>query len=197
MKFLFDLGGVFFDWDPSYFYKDIFSSKEEMDYFLTDVCNNEWNIQQDSGKLIKDAENELISQFPNYEKEILMYYRNHRKMIKKIFQPSVDILQELKSNNYLCYVLSNWYSETFIGMIDEYPFLKNFDGLIISGDCKLVKPDTKIFDLAISKFDLIPDKTVFIDDRLDNIQASQKLNFKTIHLTDPYKIKEQINELIL
>ena len=82
-------------------------------------------------------------------------------------------------------------------MIDEYPFLKNFDGLIISGDCKLVKPDTKIFDLAISKFDLIPDKTVFIDDRLDNIQASQKLNFKTIHLTDPYKIKEQINELIL
>ena len=42
-----------------------------------------------------------------------------------------------------------------------------------------------------------PDKTIFIDDRLDNIQASQKLNFKTIHLTDPYKIKEQINELIL
>ena len=24
MKFLFDLGGVFFDWDPHYFYKDVF-----------------------------------------------------------------------------------------------------------------------------------------------------------------------------
>ena len=194
MKFLFDLGGVFFDWDPAHFFKDVFSSKKEMDYFLNSICNDEWNIQQDSGKLIKDAEKELINKFPNYKKEILMYYKNHRKMIKKTFQSSIDILKELKTKNYLCYVLSNWSSETFIGMIDEYPFLKNFDGLIISGDYKLVKPDKKFFELAISKFNLIPNNTIFIDDRIDNIQASQELNFKTIHLTDPYQIKEKINE---
>ena len=79
-------------------------------------------------------------------------------------------------------------------MIDEYPFLKNFDGLIISGDYKLIKPDKKFFELAISKFNLIPNNTIFIDDRIDNIQASQELNFKAIHLTDPYQIKEKINE---
>jgi len=56
MKFLFDLGGVFFDWDPHYFYKDIFKDKEERDNFLNNICNDEWNIQQDAGRLIKDAE---------------------------------------------------------------------------------------------------------------------------------------------
>ena len=33
MKFLFDLGGVFFDWDPHYFYKDVIKNKEEETIF--------------------------------------------------------------------------------------------------------------------------------------------------------------------
>ena len=56
MKFLFDLGGVFFDWDPNHFFKDIFDKVEEREYFLTEVCNDEWNIQQDAGRTIKEAE---------------------------------------------------------------------------------------------------------------------------------------------
>ena len=52
MKFLFDLGGVFFDWNPNHFYKDIFDKNEEREYFLNEVCNDEWNIQQDAGRTI-------------------------------------------------------------------------------------------------------------------------------------------------
>ena len=196
MKFLFDLGGVFFDWDPKHFYKSIFSSKKEMNYFLTYICNNEWNIKQDAGKLIKDAENELIQKFPKYSKEIKMYYANHRKMIRKIYQSSVDKLLELKSLNYLCYVLSNWSAETFVGMKDDYPFLNEFDDLLISGENKLIKPDLAIYELAISKFKLVPEKTVFIDDNLENIVVAKKLNFKTIHLIDPNMIKEEIQKFI-
>ena len=196
MKFLFDLGGVFFDWNPKYFYKSIFSSEKEMNYFLTYICNDEWNIKQDAGKLIKDAENELIQKFPQYSKEIKMYYTNHRKMIRKIYQSSVDKLLELKSLNYLCYVLSNWSAETFVGMKDDYPFLNEFDDLLISGENKLKKPDLAIYELAISKFKLVPEKTVFIDDNFENITAAKKLNFKTIHLIDPNMIKEEIQKFI-
>ena len=57
MKFLFDLGGVFFDWDPKFFFTKIISDKEEMDFFLTKVCNDEWNLAQDSGRSIEDGEN--------------------------------------------------------------------------------------------------------------------------------------------
>ena len=70
MKFLFDLGGVFFDWDPHYFYKDVIEDKEERDYFLNNICNDEWNIQQDAGRLIKDAETDLIKTYPDYEDRI-------------------------------------------------------------------------------------------------------------------------------
>tara|TARA_B100000579_G_scaffold340032_1_gene291538 strand:+ start:9569 stop:10162 length:594 start_codon:yes stop_codon:yes gene_type:complete len=196
MKFLFDLGGIFFNWDPVHFYKDIFSSKEEMNYFLNKICNDDWNLQQDSGRTIKEAESELISYHPKYKEEIKMYYLNHRKMIKNTYKESIEALLELKSKNYFCYVLSNWSSETFLGMIDEYPFLKKFDDLIISGEVKLIKPDHRIFNLAISKFKLIPEETVFIDDRKENIESALKLNFKTIHLTNPNLIKEEIYKFL-
>ena len=93
MKFLFDLGGVFFDWDPNHFFKDIFDKVEEREYFLTEVCNDEWNIQQDAGRTIKEAEAVLIPKFPQYEKEIKMYYKNHRNMIRGTFNSSIKVLE--------------------------------------------------------------------------------------------------------
>ena len=68
MKFLFDLGGVFFDWNPKYYYKNIFNTHDELDYFLNNVCTLEWNYKQDAGRLIKEAEEELIKQYPKLHK---------------------------------------------------------------------------------------------------------------------------------
>ena len=196
MKFLFDLGGVFFDWDPHHFYQNVFDDQVERVNFLDNICNDDWNIQQDAGRLIKDAEIELVKNFPNYEKEIKLYYKNHRKMFRQIFHQSVDILNDLKEKNFKCYVLSNWSWETFEGIEKEYPFLRKFDGLIISGKEKLVKPNQDIYKLAISRFNLVPNETVFIDDKKENIEAAKKLDFLTIHLTNPKIITQEIKKFL-
>ena len=197
MKFLFDLGGVFFDWDPNHFFKNVFDDDEERKYFLTEVCNDQWNFQQDAGRSIAEAESELIPKFPHYEKEIKMYYKNHRKMIRGIFEESIEVLRQLKDKNNKCYVLSNWSAETFAGMTDDYPFLKLFDGLLISGEDKLMKPDSAIYELAINRFNLNPNETIFIDGKLENIQAAQNLKILTIHLTDPNKIEYEIDKFLI
>ena len=196
MKFLFDLGGVFFDWDPNHFYKDVFNNKQERSNFLNNICNDQWNAKQDAGRLIEDGETDLIREFPSYENEIKLYYKNHRKMFRKIFQKSVDVLIDLKNHDYECYVLSNWSWETFQGMDKEYPFLKKFDDIIISGLEKLIKPDKKIYEIAINRFNLVPEKTVFIDDKKENIEAANNLGFLTIHLTNPEIIAHNINKFI-
>ena len=178
-------------------FKDIFDKVEEREYFLNEVCNDEWNIQQDAGRTIKEAEAVLIPKFPQYEKQIKMYYQNHRKMIRGTFNSSIKVLDKLKKQNYECYVLSNWSAETFVGMTDDYPFLQLFNGLLISGEDKLMKPDAAIYELAISRFNLIPQETVFIDDRLENIEAAKKLNLKTIHLVDPNIIELKIDKFLV
>jgi len=196
MKFLFDLGGIFFDWHPKYYFINVFKSKKKMDYFLNNICNDEWNLKQDAGRKIKEAEEELISKFPKYSKEIKLYYPNHRNMIRKVYQDSVEMLFVLKQKNYLCYVLSNWSAETFIGMTNDYPFLKQFNGFLISGEVKLAKPSKEIYELAISKFKLIPEKTIFVDDRIENINTANSLGFNTVHLKNPNTIKEKLKKFI-
>lgn len=197
MKFLFDLGGVFFDWDPNYFYINVFDTEDERKYFLSEICSDSWNIKQDSGRTIIDAESELIPKFPKYEKEIKMFYKNHRKMIKGTFDLSIKVLENLKKHNYKCYVLSNWSAETFEGIVNDYPFMLKFDGLLISGEDKLIKPDSAIYELAIKRFNLVPKETVFIDDKLENVNAAKKLDFNIIHLIDPNSIESEINKFLI
>jgi FMN phosphatase YigB (HAD superfamily) len=49
----------------------------------------------------------------------------------------------------------------------------------------------------MSRFDLVPEETLFIDDREDNIQAAENLGFQTIHLTDPSTIKSDIKKFLV
>ena len=195
-KFLFDLGNVFFDWNPERILKPIFNDEERMNFFINNISFPLLDTRCDAGVTIEVAVNDAIKKFPEFEKEIKLYYPNHGNMVGGFFQKTVDVFYKIKELNYPCFVLSNWSAETYEGMEETYPFLKDFDGKIISGRDFLIKPDPAIYELAISRFDLIPDETLFIDDRLDNIEAAQKLNFQTIHLTDPSLIQKLIEPYI-
>ena len=195
-KFLFDLGNVFFDWNPERILKPIFNDDERMNFFINNISFPLLDTRCDAGVTIEVAVNDAIKKFPEFEKEIKFYYPNHGNMVGGFFQKTVDVFYKIKELNYPCFVLSNWSAETYEGMEEKYPFLKDFDGKIISGRDFLIKPDPAIYELAISRFDLIPQETLFIDDRLDNIEAAQKLNFQTIHLTDPSLIQELIDPYI-
>lgn len=195
-KFLFDLGNVFFDWNPERILKPIFNDDERMNFFINNISFPLLDTRCDAGITIEVAVNDAIKKFPEFEKEIKLYYPNHGNMVGGFFQKTVDVFYKIKELNYPCFVLSNWSAETYEGMEETYPFLKDFDGKIISGRDFLIKPDPAIYELAISRFNLIPEETLFIDDRLDNIEAAQKLNFQTIHLTDPSLIQELIDPYI-
>ena len=117
-------------------------------------------------------------------------------MIKGTYPEAIKVLEKLKSQNLECFVISNWSSETFVGMVDDFPFLELFDGLLISGEEKLIKPDPKIFKLAINRFNLNPKNCVFIDDKLENVNVARHLDFKIIHLKNPFTIDADINNFL-
>ena len=196
-KYLFDLGNVFFDWNPRRVLKEIIPDEELLNKFLSEVAFPHLDMRCDAGVKIDTAVKEAVEKFPEFENEINLYYPNHRNMVNGSYQDTIDVFQKIKSYGFPCYVLSNWSDETYEGMEDEYPFLKEFDDKIISGREFLVKPDPQIYKLAMSRFDLVPEETLFIDDREDNIQAAENLGFQTIHLTDPSTIKSDIKKFLV
>lgn len=191
---IFDFGGVLVDWNPRYVYKDYFQDDEKMEWFLENICTDDWNIEQDRGRNLEEATELLVGIYPEWEKEIRMYYGQWETMLKDAIHETVEILLELKKK-YKMYGLTNWSAETFPIALDRFEFFQVFDGILVSGKEKLIKPDEQIFERMMSKFHLKPENCLFIDDNLKNVEASRKFGIQTIHFISPEDLREKLVEI--
>lgn len=67
-----------------------------------------------------------------------------------------------------------------------------FKGIVVSGIEKESKPDPVLFEILIRRYGLDPEKTVFTDDSLPNIETARQLGFQAIHFETPEKLKEEL-----
>lgn len=179
---VFDFGGVLMDWDPRYFFRTYFNDDEKMEWFLKNIAKDEWNIEQDRGRTLKEGTELLVMQHPEWEKEIRAYYDNWTVMLKSDIPKNVAILRKLKGK-YDLYGLTNWSAETFPYALENYDFFRLFEGkIVVSGTEKLIKPDKEIFELLLNRYNLKSEDSVFIDDNVKNIATAKNLGFETVHI---------------
>ena len=194
---IFDLGAVLIDWNPRYLYRQLFESEEGMEHFLEKVCTPAWNEEQDGGREIRVAEALLIDQFPEYKAEILAFYGRWPEMLGGDISGTVTILEDLKSRGqHGLYALTNWSAETWPKAVERFDFLNWFDGILVSGQEKMRKPDPRIYAAICEKYKLHPAHTLFIDDNQRNIQAAQNFGLQTIHFTTAETLAEELNKLL-
>lgn len=193
---IFDFGGVLVDWNPAYLYSKVFADKEEMDYFLNEICTTEWNSKQDAGRSLAEATEELLVKFPKYSNQIEMFYGNWQAMLGGAINENVALLKPLKEK-YKLYGLTNWSAETLPEAFNIFPFFQEFEGVVVSGAEKLVKPDAQIYKVLLSRYKLKASECLFIDDNKDNIEAAEILGFHTIHFTRGVNLENELQQLIL
>ena len=156
---IFDLGGVLIDWNPRYVYRHIFDTEEKIDWFFENICTNEWNENQDAGRSLQEATEELVAKYPEYEKEVRAYYDRWEEMLGGPINETVEILRSLKdAEKYNMYALTNWSAETFPVALERYDFLQWFDGIVMSGEEKTRKPFADIYQILLTRFNVDPSK---------------------------------------
>lgn len=194
---IFDLGGVLVDWNPEYLYAKIFKDDpEKMDWFLSTVCTPDWNMEQDAGRTFEDATQLLVKEYPEYKKEIAAFYDRWGEMIKDQIHGTVLILKTLKElNEVKLYALTNWSIQTFPIAKQRFNFLKQFDGIVVSGEENTRKPYSKIYKTTLERYNLSPERCLFIDDSLDNVNAAKDLNINALRFTDAVQLKSDLIQL--
>ena len=195
-KYIFDLGKVIVKFKVENLFKNFFKTDREIKYFLNNICTWNWYIQQDTKYDTSKAADSLIKKYPDYKVPIEAFYGRFLEMIDGIYEENLKIALNLKKNGKKIYILSNFPGDQFDNFMKENKFLNEFDDMIISGKVGLKKPDKKIYELAIKKFDCNPNKTLFIDDRPENTEAAQTLGINIITLDDPGKLKDYIQNFI-
>ena len=91
--------------------------------------------------------------------------------------------------------LTNWSGETFHTAKKMYPFLDLFKGIVVSGDEKIKKPDPRIYQILIDRYDIQPGKSIFIDDTRINVEIAVDLGFQTIHFLSANQLQEELQKL--
>lgn len=95
--------------------------------------------------------------------------------------PTAELLPQLHTLGKRLYVLSNYGPVGFARAEERFAdVFSQFDGMIISGREKLIKPDPAIYRLLLSRYGLNAAETVFIDDRAENIRAAQSVGMQGI-----------------
>ncbi|UMB61466.1 HAD family phosphatase [Lutibacter sp. A80] len=194
---IFDLGGVLVDWKPEYLYRKIFNGDEQkVQWFLNNVCTPQWNIEQDAGRTIAEANAIKIAEFPEYEKEIISFYKRWDEMFSGPIKENLQLFKKLKaSKKYKIYALTNWSAEKWEVGIKLFPFFNDFDGVIVSGKVKLIKPFPEIYKLILNTYNITPEKAIFIDDNKKNVLTANNLNINGIHYTKELDLINKLKDL--
>lgn len=191
---IFDLGGVLVDWNPYYLYKDVFEGDEQKaSWFLNNICTSDWNEEQDAGRSLEEATRLLTHQFPDYHKEIELYYGSWETMLRGAIDQTVQVLDQIRQQDYRLLALTNWSTELFPVARRRFEFLQWFEGIVVSGDENCRKPFPEIYKIIIDRYALEPANCLFIDDNKANIEAAARFGIHGIHFKDPMQLKEQLN----
>lgn len=194
---IFDFGGVLLDWNPRYLYNDVFNDKEKMEYFLEHICSGTWNAQMDKGVPFKDAVARLQEQYPEYKEEIALYETGWPKMLKGEIADGIDIFNKVKeSGRFKIYGLTNWSAETFPVAFSRYRFLDDFEGIVVSGEEEMIKPEKGIYHTLLERYHLKPQECVFIDDSLANVNMANSLGIHAVHCVDFKLVRAQLSNLL-
>jgi 2-haloacid dehalogenase len=192
---VFDLGGVLIDWDPRHLYRQLFDNADEMERFLADVTTAEWNRTLDAGRSWTEAVDELAATYPEHRSLIEAYHVRWPEMLGDAIEGTVEVLKDVRATGLPVYALSNWSARTYPVTRGRYPFLEWFDGVVISGDVGVAKPDPRIYRALIERFGIAPEQSVFIDDVAANVQAAGAMGFRTIRFEDPDRLRRSLVEL--
>jgi 2-haloacid dehalogenase len=189
---VFDLGGVLIDWDPRYLYRSLFDDPDEMEAFLRDVCSPEWIDATDAGVPMADAVRELAEAHPDDAERILAYHTRWSETLGDAIAGTVRLLEELDATGVRLYALSNWSTETFPVAEERFPFLRSFDGILLSGEARSSKPSPEIFEAFLTRFGLAADACVFVDDNPRNVEAAAALGFDAIRFASAEELRSEL-----
>jgi glucose-1-phosphatase len=106
----------------------------------------------------------------------------------------VEYIRSLRGK-YKTGLISNAWSDLRDFVVRE-KFEDAFDKMIISAEVGAVKPEPKIFQIALEHFGVKPKEAVFVDDFYINIEGCEKVGIKGIHFRDVESTLRQLKQLL-
>jgi FMN phosphatase YigB (HAD superfamily) len=175
-NFVFDFGGVVFSHKHRSvvaYIQDNFNLYEGKDYVGSQI----WSQASQSNYFLSDEFWEDYAFLLGLQKSIGQELFDVFISSNEVFSIVEEFILVLKSKSYKVYYLTNTKKEIFESR-KTAPIFQCFDGGVTDIEAGTSKPSEKIYQYLFDKYNIKPEKTVFLDDKEDNINTAIRLNAK-------------------
>jgi 2-haloacid dehalogenase/putative hydrolase of the HAD superfamily len=191
---LWDVGNVIVRWDPRTLYSKIFPDPGDRDRFLAEICTPAWNLEFDRGSPIDQGIAELSARHPGYSAQIAAWKTRWSEMFSGAIPETIAAIEALAARGVPMFGLTNMSAETAPATFAMSPAFAHLSQIVVSGCEGLIKPDPRLYALALERFARTADSLVFVDDSAANIAAAAEQGFAVHHFTDPAALAPALRE---
>jgi putative hydrolase of the HAD superfamily len=104
-----------------------------------------------------------------------------------------DYIRGLRSS-YLTAMLSNNWARDGRAMAQKMGIVDCFDVFVTSAEIAVMKPDPRIYQVALDRLGLLPPEAIFVDDFVENVEAARRLGMGGVHFVDPNQARDELDE---
>lgn len=184
---IFDLGDVLINNNPLEYINTLGYSQQTSRALYEALCTDTVWHDKDIG--IYESYVECISVFqehhPELSEEIACFFQD--SWMEKVYTPieeNMILYTRAKELGYNIFFLTNYSMDGFAYLEENYEFIRNAKGRIVSSHVQCCKPEPKIYELLLNKYHLAASECLFFDDNISNIEAAKELGFKAVLFTD-------------
>ena len=190
---IFDVMGVLINYDDYEYIRKFNISKEKIDQVI-DIWSDKdiWNLYDLGKYTIEEIQVLMIKKYPKFETELKIILNKDWVKMHKLNEDVSKFLIDLKQKGYNTYILSNLSKEAH-NNLRQYEFYNNLDGGVYSYQYGVGKPDKKIYEILINKFNFTPNECVFIDDRQVNLDIAKELGINTVLFKNIDQLKKEFD----
>ncbi len=174
---VFDIGHVLVDWDIRYLYEKLIADPDQLDWFLDHVVTRDWHFEHDAGRDAAETVPELVARFPQHQSLIEAYVPRWLETVGRPIPGMHHLVEELHQRCVPLFAITNFSHEFWPRFAALHPITQRFGDVVVSGAEKVMKPDPHIYAIALKRFGLGAGEALFIDDRLDNVEAANRSGF--------------------
>lgn len=173
---VFDMGNVLIEWNSEKILKAITEDIHLQDLLRKEVFETGLWVETDEGVKTREEVIEIVTGKlgEDYRNEITQLLRYWYKYVD-VFTKVQDRIIELSKSGYSIYILSNT-AFTFYDLVKEVylPATSVAKGMVLSCEEKVLKPDEKIYNILLERYNLDPHDTMFFDDLPENIWGAAR-----------------------
>ena len=193
---IFDVGDVLLEYRWKDMLKD-YGLPDDEAYKVGNLMFNDnlWH-EFDLANMTRDEiVGQYLKNYPDYAK-VMQWFMTHGELMHVKREDVWEKAQKLKEKGYGIYILSNYSQELFEKHTKDAPFISLADGVVVSYQIHITKPDEKIYRYLLDKYNLKAEECIFFDDREENTEGARKLGINAVTVTSREFLLEELDKLL-